>query len=307
MSASSFDSRPGGSSPGFDSRLGGSHSGFGSHPGIPVSRFDSRPGFRSNEITFPGKSPRKVCIRLVLLGLATAAVAVAFAGSLDFRTRLRVDRDSAPWAAALSGGAATLLFVCAAWLWNTRLRWVAVSPDGIRWRRGPRARYRRWVEYVGVKRGSIEITVWGEELKAGQYADVEFRKGSPLRISTHTICAYEELVAQIQTTSAEAIRTLFPVGGSRMGSTNPDVVAYGPLRVHPHGLEWDGGYHRWDDIEEYEVAAGYLRIKPVGGAEFLRRLTDMGDFGPVLALLEANVGFRMAGRAPAESPVEVKS
>jgi hypothetical protein len=278
----------------FDSRPGGSHTGFGSRPGLTVSRFDSRPGLRSNETLFPGKSPSKACVRLVLLGVACAGVAGAFAASLDFRTWLRVDRVSAPWAAAISGGAATLLFVCAAWLWSTRLRWVAVSADGLRWRRGPRAKHRPWTEYIGVHRGSIEITVWGEELKAGQYADVGFRKGGSLRISTQTVLGYEELIAQIQTTASEAIRTLFPVSGSRSGLSDPDVVAYGPLRLHPHGLEWDGGYHRWDDIADYEVAAGYLRIKPTSGPEFLRRLTDLGDWGPVLARLESNVGFRLA-------------
>jgi len=294
MSDSKSDSRPGTSSPGFDSR-----------PGGPVSRFDSRPGVRSNEVHYPGKSPRKACIRLVVLGLATAAVAAAFAVSEDFRTRLRTDRYSAPWAAAISGGASTLLFVCAAWIWNTRLRWVAVSPDGIRWRRGPRARHRHWVEYIGLHRGSIEITVWGEELKAGQYADVDFRTGTPLRISTHTVHRYEDLVAEIQTTAAEAIRTLFPTGGSRTGLTGPEVPTYGPLRLHPDGLEWDGTRYPWEKIEDFEVAVGYLRIQPTEGAEFLRRLGELGDWQPVVAQLEAHVA-RRAGPVSADSPVEVK-
>jgi hypothetical protein len=285
MPDSKSDSRPGGSSPGFDSR-----------PGGPVSRFDSRPGVRANEVHYPGKSPWKACLRLLFLAVATAGVATAFAASLDFRTRLRVDRVSAPWAAALSGGASTLLLVCAAWMWNTRLRWVALSPDGIRWRRGPRARYRRWVEYIGVHRGSIEITVWGEELKAGQYADVDFRTGQPLRISTHTIHRYEDLVAEIQMLSAEAIRTLFPAGGSRSGLTGPEVPSYGPLRLHPDGLEWDGTRHPWDKIEDFEVAVGYLRIQPAEGAEFLRRVGELGDWQPVVAQLEAHVGARRAAQ-----------
>jgi hypothetical protein len=273
---------------------------FDSHPGVSGSRFDSRPGVRSNETLFLGKSPKKVCVRLVLLALACAGVAAAFAASLDFRTWLRVDRVSAPWAAALSGGAATLLLVCAAWTWNGRLHWVAVSPDGLRWRRGPRARHRRWVEYVGLHRGSIEITVWGEELKAGQYADVEFRKGRPLRISTHTVRGYEDLVAEIQTTAAEVMRTLCPVGGSHSGShsgsrnglTEPGVHV--PLRVLPDGVEWDGTRHRWEDIQDYEVAVGYLRIQPANGTEYLRRLAELGDWQPVVDQLEANVGARRA-------------
>ena len=288
MSESSFDSRPSA----FDSRPGA----FDSRPSAFTSRFDSRPGVRSNETIFPGKSPWKACVRLVFLGLACAGVAAAFAASEEFRTKLRVEAHTAPWAAALAGGAATLMFVCAAWLWATRIRWVAVSPDGIRWRRGPRARHRRWEQYLGVRRGSIEVSVWGEELKAGQYADVEFHKGAPLRVGTHTVHGYEDLIAEIQLTAGAAKRVWFPPGGSHTGLTEPEpeVLAFGPLRVHPHGLEWDGGYHKWDDIADYEVAVGYLRIKPALGAEFLRRLTELGDWGPVLARLEANVGFRLA-------------
>src|SRR5262245_15691282 len=131
-----------------------SDSKFGSHPGTSVSRFDSRPGVRSNETFFLGKSPKKACIRLLLLTSAAAAVASAFAASEDFRTWLRVERDVAPWAAALSGGAATLFLVCAAWIWTSRLRWVAVSPDGVRWLRGPRARHRQWDQYLAVHRGT---------------------------------------------------------------------------------------------------------------------------------------------------------
>lgn len=284
---------------------------FDSRPG--ESRFDSRPGVRSSETIFPGVYPRKACVRLVLLAVAAAAVAAAFAASEDFRTRLRVERDVAPRAAALSGGVATLFLVCAAWIRATRLRWVAVSPDGIRWLRGPRARHRPWDQYLGVRRGTIEISVWGEDLKAGRYADVEFRKGAPLRVSTYTVLGYEELIAQIQTTSADAIRTLFPSGfgsrcGSRSGLADADGVAYGPLRVHPHGLEWDGKVHPWEGIEDYEVAVGLLRIQPTDGTEFLRRLTELGDWEPVVDLLEATVGARRAGpESPAPTAASPQS
>ena len=74
---------------------------------------------------------------------------------------------------------------------NTRLRWVAVSPRASAGS-GPRAGHRQWDQHRGPPR-AIEITVWGQELKAGQYADIEFRKGRPLRISTYTIRGYEDL------------------------------------------------------------------------------------------------------------------
>jgi hypothetical protein len=42
-------------------------------------------------------------------------------------------------------------------------------------------------------------------------------------------------------------------------------------------VEWEGTRYRWEQIDDYEVAVGYLRIKPVeeaAGTEFLRRLSE---------------------------------
>jgi hypothetical protein len=267
------------------------------------SRFDSRPGVRSNEMVFLGRSPRKVCIKYLILGLAAAIVAIAFAGSIDFRTWLWVERKVTPWTAALSGGAATILFVCAAWTWLTRLRWVAISSEGIRWRRGPRARHRKWDQYITLERGTLEWTIWGEDLRVGRYADVKFRTGRPLRISTHTIDGYDELVAQIQTTAAEERRLLMPIVGSNSGQNIP-AVAYGPLRIHPDGLEWDKKRFKWDEIQDYEVKVGYLRIEPFVGPEFLRRLTELGDWGPAIEHLDKHVGPRLATKAQAVATAE---
>jgi hypothetical protein len=116
-------------------------------PGGPLvyeSKFDSRACARENETVYLGKSPWKKCVQLLLMALAAAVVAYSFAANQEFLNWLRVERTAGPWAAALSGGAATVLFVCAAWTWTSRLRWVAVSQDGLRWLRGPRARHCGW-------------------------------------------------------------------------------------------------------------------------------------------------------------------
>jgi len=150
-----------------------------------------------------------------------------------------------------------------------------------------------WKDYVGVRRGSIEISVWGEDLKAGRYADIKFRKGRPLRISTYTVYSYEDLIAEVQTGSSEALRLICPVGGSNSG-TDQEIVAYGPLRFLANGLEWEGAHYRWTDIEAYEVAVGYLRIQPVKGGEFLRRLSELGDWKPAVARLDVAIGSKRA-------------
>jgi hypothetical protein len=271
------------------------------------SRFDSRPGTRSNEIVFPGRSPWKVCLQLLFLAFAAGVLASAFAASEEFRTWLRVQPKPSRWAAGLSGGAATVLLICAAWMWMTRLRWVAVSPEGVRWLRGPRARHRKWDQYVGVHRGSLEMTVFGEDVRVGQYADVEFRKGKPLRISTHTIYGYEELIAEIQTTYADAMRAIFHASGSHSGFGGPVVATYGPLRLYPEGLEWGKKRYKWDEIQDYQVKVGYLRIQPFIGPEFLRRLTELGDWAPAVAQLDKHVGPRLAAKAAVATVASVQS
>jgi hypothetical protein len=283
MADSKFDSRPGGSK--FDSRSG--VSSFDSRLG--TSCFDSRPGTRSNEFVFRGKSPPAV-YKLLLLAIIAGGFAWAFAGSIDFRTWLRVDRNVAPWAASLCGGAATILLVCVAWSWYYRIKWVAVSEQGIRWLRGPRAKFRRWDQYVGIERGSVEMTVWGEDLKTGRYAEFQFRNGSSLTVSTHTVFGFEDLIAEIQLMVAQNMRNIALIPDSQGGLNKPSYIAYGPLRMGEDGLKWDRIFYGWDEVEEYEVGVGFLRIQSKKGTEFVRRLTDLGDWESALTHLESRLG-----------------
>ena len=256
-------------------------------------------GERPVVMEYPGKCPWKACLRLTGLALLFGAVAVGFAASEEFRTKLRVEQTTAPWAAALAGGGATILFVCALWMWHVRIRWVAVSPKGIEWKAGRPIRFRKWDQYVRIERGSIEMTVYGEELKTGRYSDVIFKHGRSLRISTHNIEGYEDLIATIQTSASASVR-LYVSGGSKSGFGNQQVpVVHGPLQFHPDGIGWDGAQFRWDEIDSYEVAAGMLRIQPTNGPEFLRRLCDLGEWKPAVARLDANIGSRRVGQGGA--------
>lgn len=261
----------------------------------------SRTSFASSEepveIIYRGKCPWKSIFRFLVLSLLTGAVAVGFAASEEFRTRLRVEQTTAPWAAALAGGGATILFVCAAWLWHVRLRWVVVSPDGIEWQSGRPIWFRKWEDYDRIERGSIEISVWGEELKAGRYADVHFKTGRRLRISTHNIEAYEDLLSRIQTSARSSVRVFVPGASGNGHGGQHAPMAFGPLQFDANGVAWDGHYYRWEEIECYEVASGMLRIQPMNGPEFLRRLCDLGEWKPAVARLDSNVGSRRVERA----------
>jgi hypothetical protein len=251
-------------------------------------------GERPVQILYRGKCPWKSIFRFLALSLLFGAVAVAFAASEDFRTKLRVERSTAPWAAALAGGGATILFVCAAWMWHVRLRWVVVTPDGIEWQSGRPIWYRKWEEYDRIERGSIEISVWGEELKAGRYADVHFKTGRRLRISTHNIEGYEDLLSRIQTSARSGVRVFVP--GASGGGHGQHTAIYGPLQFDDSGVGWGGHHYRWEEIECYEVASGMLRIQPSNGPEFLRRLCDLGEWTPAVAWLDSNIGSRRVER-----------
>lgn len=261
-------------------------------------------GDRPVEILYPGKCPWKSIFRLLALSLLFGAVAVAFAASEDFRTKLRVERSTAPWAAALAGGGATILFVCAAWMWHVRLRWVVVMPKGIEWKSGRPIRYRKWEHFDRIERGSIEISVWGEELKSGRYADVHFKWGRRLRISTYNIEGYEDLLANIQTSARGGGVRVFVPGASGGGHGNHPAI-YGPLQFDDSGVGWGGHHFRWEEIECYEVASGMLRIQPTNGPEFLRRLCDLGEWTPAVAWLDSNIGSRRVERGRAVPQAQV--
>jgi hypothetical protein len=250
---------------------------------------------RIKEAVYPGKSPWKDCFKFLFLAAAVGLLAWQLASSEDIRRWLKVEETAIRWGAGLAGGGAATLLVVGAWTWIGRLQWVAVSPAGIRWYSGRRIRCRQWEEYIRVHRSAIQMSVFGEELRAGQFAEVEFRYGRPLRISPETVHGYEDVIAEIQAGSVTASHRAFApaVAGTR---NDPGSATFGPLEFDSDGLVWEGTHRRWDEIENYEVAIGYLRIQPVGGAEFFRRLSEMGDWQKAVARLDAQIGNRRVGR-----------
>ena len=266
-----------------------------------MSSFSSAPppGAYPDEAVYPGKSPWKLCLQLTLLTLVAGGGAAAFATSEEFRTFLRVQPTASRWAAGLCGGAATILFVCAVWTWHGRLRWVAASPLGLRYHNGWGVKVRRWDQFVRIDRGIIRLSVYGEETRAGRYADVVFKHGRPLRIGTDNVHGFEDLVAAIQTLSPNSMRIIAAAGGPGGRTPVPGTMAFGPLRFDGHGVGWDAVYFRWEEIESYEVAYGMLRLQPIGGPEFLRRLADLGEWQKAVARLDRNCGSRRVGPAQA--------
>ena len=254
-----------------------------------------------DEAVYPGKSPWKTCAKLLLGSVAVAGVAAALAWSDELRERIRVDATAVRWAAGLAGGLAATLLVWAVGIWHTRLKWVGVSAAGIRWHAGRRIKTRPWAQFARIRKSAVRVSVFGEDTKTGQCADIEFRDETALRVSPENVYGYEDLIAEIQTGELRSVR-LF-TAGSRPGDKVAPAV-FGPLRIDGEGLEWDGVHRPWDAIENYEVAVGYLRIQLTDGTEFFRRLIELGDWRPAVARLDNNVGHRRVGQ-PA-SPVAAR-
>ena len=249
---------------------------------------------RIKEKVFPGKSPWKECLKFLVLAALVGLLTWELATGEDIRRWLKVEETAIRWAAGLAGGGAATLLVLGAWTWIGRLQWVAVSPAGIRWYSGRRRRRRQWEEYLRVQRNAVQMSVFGEEFRAGQYAEVEFRESRPLRISPETVHGYEDLIAEIQTNSLTASHRAF-APAVKGATNNPGSATFGPLGFDAEGVIWDGTHRRWDEIENYEVAVGFLRIQPVGGPGFFRRLSEMGDWQKAVTTLDNQIGTKRIG------------
>jgi hypothetical protein len=210
---------------------------------------------------------------------------------------LGVKVEEAKVAAGSIGGVLAFALVVIVAVWFGRLRWVGVSANGIRWFRGMRIQSRGWGEFSGVKRTVAETFRQGELVRSIHGAEVQFHTGRPLVISPLTIGNYEGLIAAIE---AEAKGRAGLGGGSSFGGLSvhkpagwakeEGVQAFGPLRIHLHGVEWDQVVHPWDEVDSYELNKGMLLIQATNGKEFLRRVADLGDWRLALERLDGAIG-----------------
>jgi hypothetical protein len=234
----------------------------------------------------------------ILFGWAAAAW---FALELGLREwlpdLLGVHPVDARMAAGSIGGVLAFAAVVIVAIWFGRMRWVGVSAAGIRWFRGGRVSKRGWGEFSGVKRTVAESFRQGEVVRTVHGAEIAFHTGRPLVISPLTISDYEGLIAAIE---AEAKGRAGLGGGSSFGglsvskpigwAKNEGVQAFGPLKIHLHGVEWDKVLYNWNQVDSYELHKGMLLIQSTDGKEFLRRVADLGDWRAAMERLDAAIG-----------------
>ena len=129
---------------------------------------------------------------------------------------------------------------------------------------------------------------------------VRFTDGAAFELRLRECDQYEVLLRYLQMKQEQALgnrRTAHYVGSlSEKQKAVPDeVTVFGPLGIYRRGVEWDGLYFPWDQIEGYEVQQGILIIRSVDGDEFLKRTAELGDWRSAVERLEAARG-KMASR-----------
>jgi hypothetical protein len=156
-----------------------------------------------NQTTYAAKSQWYLFLPLIVCGVIAAAAALGLGLGAEFVKRAHVGPFKGSDIAFVLSGVAALVAVCGAWSWRGALRWVAVSADGIRWRRGGATHFRRWDEVEQVKRVSFEIRLDGQKDKnPARWVEVHFHSGPYLHLSDSLVERYGDLIDDIEAHSA---------------------------------------------------------------------------------------------------------
>src|SRR5262249_41027247 len=155
-------------------------------------------GTRPDEAFFRGKSMWYLYVPFLLGAVIAGWLALELGLNERLRAMLGVRTGTAREIAWALGGLALLVFPGAAWEWDGGVRWVAVSPDGLRWFRKGRVHTREWGEFAGVQRVATKFYLDGQHTGTAHGAEVRFRTGPPLVISPLNILDYEGLIAALE-------------------------------------------------------------------------------------------------------------
>jgi len=254
---------------------------------------DKPDGTGPDEQVFAAKSLRLVALAFMAGAVVLGLFALALGLSSPLQARLGLEPTVAREVGLALGGVAVLAFVAVAWELYRELRWVAVSRDGIRWHHNRQVHARGWDAFAGLQRNATKTYVNGKHISTTHATEVRFHTGEPFIISPLTVREYEALIAAIEDGARRWGGTGRPAGPDELDPADlAGPPSFGPLRLDPHGVEWDGVYRPWEQVQSYEVAHGYLLIQAADGGEFLRRLADLGDWRPALARLDAAVGAK---------------
>ena len=227
--------------------------------------------------------------------LVVGALALVYAGSLTQEVFAGPGVGSAPTRMKLAAGiGAACLGLAGVRQWR-RVKWVRTSDrGGIEWSAGGRHHHRAWGQLTNVDLFTSVWSINGAESsrRVRQTLTVTFVDGARFRVVDRDMPQWVELALYLQTKTehlnsdargAASAAAHTAAGREAAGQT----TQYGPLTITKYGLEWQGVFTPWEQIEGYEVQHGFLLVRTADGNEFLKRLSDLGDWREALEKLEA--------------------
>jgi hypothetical protein len=192
------------------------------------------------------------------------------------------------------GGFGLLLLGSAGWRNWRRVKWVrTANRGGIQWSACGRVWQREWDQLTRAHATvTILVSEEGKESLVGQVLAVEFADGARFYASDNEFPEFGVLARYLQAKhlQAEATTRSTQDGAARSEAERlaaDQVTMFGPLGIYRRGVEWDGLYFPWDQIEGFEVRQGILVIRTVDGDEFLKRTAELGDWRTAVERLEA--------------------
>jgi hypothetical protein len=260
-------------------------------PNESTARFETRSGFL---LYWPW---------VLFGGLAAGYAATFLPAVLDGR----LTQLDGQWM-MLAGGVGLLLLSIAGYLNWQRVKWVrTANRGGIQWSARGRVYHRKWDQLVHIQvHTTVMVDQEGNRTPVAQMMTATFDDGIVLRASAHEVVEYPVLVRYLEAKQqqAEATRRSSQNAAAQSAAERDAadrVTTFGPLGIYRRGVEWDGVYYPWEQVEGYEIQQGFLIIRTTIGDEFLRRLADLGDWHTVLERLAAAAGQMAGRRAAADS------
>jgi hypothetical protein len=198
------------------------------------------------------------------------------------------------------------------WRNRPRVKWVRASEsDGLEWFQHGRVWRRTWAQIQGIRLKSVSHTQEDGSLRADfQTMFITFDDGVQVRLKSWE-CEGPWYLPFRDEDQKHALAGSI-VTGVYSAPQSPAAQAkgptsFGPLTIHDNGLESEGNIHFWDQIDECALQDNFLFIRSADGSEFMKRITELGDWQTAIAMLDAAACHMSIRQALADEDVPLVS
>jgi hypothetical protein len=209
-------------------------------------------------------------------------------------------KPAVPWLPALPpeavlclGGIGLILLGIAGRKNWWRVKWIeTANGKGIRWSAYGRVWEHTWEQLTRIDVQASRVDVGGGREVVGDHrATITFSDGAEFYLRARDCDQYVVLLRYLEAKHQQTVAARFVAQYTASLPENQKAAAagkgtgFGPLGVYDGGVEWDGIYFPWEQLEGFVVEEGMLLIRTLDGDEFLRRLADLGDWHTVVERL----------------------